>query len=155
MQAKFAVSASGGQDGASSSNAPKDPPLSRGLFYEPPTSSLASGRSLSTAVTQAATWATANDVIASSSAMKSNSAMSSQSLPFKTAGLSKTLSQHSALLADQGGNSNSSSKALLKKKKVQLRKNSKMERMTGGLLRCAGCTAAPPISNMGASTMGP
>lgn len=158
MQAKFASNATHADSSWNSAAAPKES-LSRGLFYQPPTSSLASGRSFSMAATQATTWKTAKE-------LQSNSAMSGSSAPLKQAAgasrqvslsLSRSLSRMSGQQAEQSeqppqAKTGASSKAVAKKvPKVQVKTMVGMVGMSG-IMRCAGCAA--PVSAMGPSTMG-
>lgn len=138
--------------------------LARGLCYEPPTSSLASARTLSAAVTQPATWATANEVLAglrtSGSGMKSTSAMSAHSARSQTlkgSGASKALSVSSSQNGGGTGSPEASSSITnpLAKKSAQsaasqqsqaslLRRKNRTTSSLKTFLRCTGCSAQDP-----------
>jgi hypothetical protein len=133
-------------------------PLSRGLFYQPPVSSLASGRSLSIAVTQVATWKTANEMLGGEkggAAIKEESSGLSLSLPLAksltnfTQSLART-SGHSAQNSDKsGGISKSLLTSMSNAQKAQAKNRGRF-----GLMGCVGCSSCS-VAHAGPSSMGP
>jgi hypothetical protein len=151
------VQASLGTSGGLGNSTPLEgkEPLARGLCYQPPASSLASGRSLSIAVTQEATWKTANEVLGgtrSASAMSKES--SALSLPLNMfSGVTRTLSQTSAQSAQMSEKSARISKSILKSAS-KAQKAQVKNRVTFGIMGCVGCSAIS-VSHTGPSSMGP